>query len=415
MIRKAILAIGICISLFLLWFAVFNYRKSAPIAEENLRGLALSVTAAIDNLAVHDPSLASLAKFHTADIAYFALADRNGVYWFHSNPDLIGTHVLDDAFLSLIGTTTPSEERVTLGTGEIGFQYITPVYLPGRTLVLRLILHTYRADTVIRRAKLNAIILLGLLGAVWLLGAGLMRYARREERYQMELARRESLALLGEMGAVLAHEIRNPLGGIKGFAQVIAKKPTAERNAGFATNIVTEVVRLENLVSGLLAYAVNDTRPTSVFNLCDLVEHTVSLLASEAHELGVEIIHHCPALGFSGNRDRLEQVLLNLGKNALQAMPNGGRLSIAVEATRNIIMITIKDSGHGLTKQDLEKVFEPFFTTKVRGTGLGLALCKKIIEEHQGAIEMTSKLNEGTTVKVTVPLVRRGEVSGGRP
>ncbi|HJV67163.1 MAG TPA: ATP-binding protein [Geomonas sp.] len=416
MLRKAIIAAGLFISLFLLWFAVFNYRKAAPIAEENLRGLALSVTAAIENMAVHDPSLASLAKFHTSDISYFALADRGGVYRFHSNPELIGTPVLDDDFLAKLNRESASEERVTLGTGERAFQYITPVYLPGRILMLRLILHTYRADEVVRRAKLSATILLGLLVAEWLLAAGLVRYARREELHQMEMARRENLARLGEMGALLAHEIRNPLAGIKGFAQVIAKRPAEERNRGFAGNIVTEAVRLENLVSNLLAYAGSDARPAECFDLDELIGHAISLLSAEALQSGVTVLYDSPgSLPVRGNRDRMEQVLLNLGKNALQAMPEGGQLSIGTQARGDRVVLTVRDGGQGLSGADLQRVFEPFFTTKSRGTGLGLALCKKIVEEHAGSIELTSVPGAGTTVTVTLPLARRERGHGGEP
>lgn len=404
MLKRAIIAVGISISLFLLWFAIYNYQEAGPIAEENLRGLALSLTAAIENLAVQDPSLADLAKFHTNDITYFALIDRRGIYRFHSNPDLIGVSVKDGAYLAALRKSSRSEARVTLGTGERAFQFIAPVHLPGEMLALSLTLHTYRADTVVRRAKLNMTILLGLLVAGWMLAYALFRYARREELHQMEMARKESLAKLGEMGAMLAHEIRNPLAGIKGFAQVIAKRPLEPRNSGFAQNIVTEAVRLENLVSELLAYAASDGSAPAAFDLPELIDHTVSLLAPEALDLQVEIAQDYPdALQLSGNRDRLEQALLNLGKNALQSMPDGGVLRVTAIAAGNDAVITVGDSGHGIAEKDLPRVFEPFFTTKARGTGLGLALCGKIIEEHNGTIKLASVVNQGTTVTVTLP------------
>lgn len=405
MLKKAIVSVGICLSFFLLWFAISNYREAEPIAEENLRGLALSLTAAIENLAVNDPSLAGLAKFRTGDLAYFALVDRRGIYRFHSNPDLIGAPAKDGPILRAMRNASPSEARVKLGTGERAFQFTAPVYLPAETLVLRLTLHTYRADAVVRRAKLNMAILLGLLFSGWMLTAALFRYARREELHQMEMTRKETLAKLGEMGAMLAHEIRNPLAGIKGFAQVIAKKPQESRNSGFAEHIVTEAVRLENLVNELLAYAADDDPAPVSFDLSELIDHTLSLLTSEAVDLHIEIVRHYPdALIFSGNRDRLEQALLNLGKNALQSMPEGGVFRMTALASGSEAIITVSDSGHGVAELDLPKVFEPFFTTKARGTGLGLALCRKIIEEHSGTISLTSVINQGTTVTVILPL-----------
>ncbi|HJV37103.1 sensor histidine kinase, partial [Geomonas sp.] len=109
----------------------------------------------------------------------------------------------------------------------------------------------------------------------------------------------------------------------------------------------------------------------------------------------------------AGNRDSMEQVLLNLGKNALQAMPEGGTLMIGTQKRGDRVLLTFRDCGSGVAEEDLQRVFEPFFTTKSRGTGLGLALCKKIVEEHAGTIELSSVANEGTTVTVTLPLVKR--------
>lgn len=409
MFKKATLIIGIFVTCSLLWFAVYDYRQAVPIAEENLRGTALSLASAIENLATHDPTLAALADFRPGDIAFFALVDRRGIYRFHSNPDLVGTS-MNRAPSREMQPPARSEERVALGTGELAYQVVAPVNLPRETLSLHLTLHTYRADAVVRRAKLNMTVLLGLVVAGWILSLGLYRYARREELHQVALARKESLAKLGEMGAVLAHEIRNPLAGIKGFAQVIAGKPQEPRNSVFAKSIVTEAVRLENLVSELLAYASSDALSRTPLDLSELLDHTVSLLAPEAAALKVAVAKKSPAsLPLTGNRDRLEQVLLNLGRNALQAMPSGGVLELAAAPAGKDAVVTVKDSGHGISAQDLPMVFEPFFTTKARGTGLGLALCKKIVEEHGGGISLESRLGRGTTVTVTLP--QRGVIS----
>lgn len=405
MLRKAIIAAGAFLSLFLLWFAIHDYREAGPIAEENLRGLALSMDAAIENLAVHDPTLTQLSKYHPEDLAYFALIDRRGVYRFHSNPDLIGTVADDPGPSREPSRTSPSEERISLGTGEKAFQFSTPLYLPGETLQLRLTLHTYRADAVIRRARLNATILLALLAAGWLLAAGLWRYARREELLQLEMARKESLAKLGEMGAMLAHEIRNPLSGIKGFAQVIAKRPTEPRNEGFAQNIVTESIRLEHLVTDLLAYASGAPPDMSTVDLCPLIRQVASLLAPDLRDTGVEVLIQCPeALTVWGSGERLEQLLLNLARNALQAMPQGGNLAIGAAQAGGLALVTVEDSGAGIAEENLSRIFEPFFTTKARGTGLGLALSRKIVEEHGGAIELRSVVDRGTTVTLRLPL-----------
>jgi two-component system, NtrC family, sensor histidine kinase HydH len=409
MTKKIFLPAGIMVSLLLIWFALSNFRASRPMAEENLHGLALSLTAAIEYMAVHDPSLKSLADFHAPDIAYFAVVDRNGVYRFHSNTDLIGTRAqgANPGFAEALRTGTLSEARVTLGTGETAYEFAAPFDLPGQPLMLQLTLHTYRSDAVIRRAELNMVIMLALLAGSWVLATILNRFARREARHQNDMARRESLAQLGEMGAMLAHEIRNPLAGIKGYAQVMERKPQDARNSDFAMRIVTEVMRLESLVNDLLMYSRSDNPDRSPIRVDELLAHSIALIRSEADQLKVTITIDCPeGLNAYGNRDRLGQLLLNLGKNALQAMPHGGHLGIKARISgKDTLVLTVIDSGHGIARDDLPRIFEPFFTTRARGTGLGLALCKKIVQEHLGSINVESAEGRGTSIEISLPLL----------
>lgn len=403
--RKRVLLGGILLSSVLIWFTVDNYQSARPIAEENLRGLALSLTSAIENITLHDPSLKSLKTFQSHDIAFFALIDSNGVYRFHTNSDLINTLDKDAVPSAALLSGTTLDARIMLRTGENAFEFNAPLYLPKETLFLRLTLHTYRADTVVRRAQLTMIVLFGLLSAGWILALVLYSFTKREERHHLEMARQESLAQLGEMGAMLAHEIRNPLAGIKGYAQVIEKKPLDERNGSFAHRIVSEILRLETLVSDLLDYARADQNPMTTVDICEVVAHTDALLRDEAEQLQIEIIRECPKkLLITGNRDRLCQALLNLGKNAIQAMPDGGTLQITAGVTGRIAIIQVRDDGNGISQDETSRIFEPFFTTKARGTGLGLALCRKIAEEHGGEIDVQSVVGKGTTVSISIPI-----------
>ena len=403
MFKKAAVLLVILVTFPMLWFSIYDYRQAGPIAQENLRGLALSLTTAVENLAANDPSFKTLHTFHPVDVAYFALLDRRGVYRFHSNKDLIGTAASPKSD-GKAPTPTRSETRVLLGTGERAYQFTSPFTVQGEPLALVLTLHTYRADAVIRRARLNATIVFGLVVAAWLLCAGLIRYARREESHKQELARREALAKLGEMGALLAHEIRNPLAGIKGFAQVIAAKPQEARNGPFAQSIVTEAVRLEALVNDLLTYASNEPATREDFRISGLLDHVLSLLEPEARAQGVTITTECSGdVSARANRDRVEQALLNLSRNALQAMPGGGTLRLTAKTEGSETVITVEDNGHGIADEHRPHVFEPFFTTKSRGTGLGLALCKKIVDENRGSITLQSREGEGTTVTLSLP------------
>ena len=404
MLKRILMFSGAGISLFIIWFAVSNYRDAYPLAEENLHGLALSLTAAIESIIAHDHSLRALSTFHTNDIAFFALVDRKRLYRFHSNADLINTKAPEGNPSEAQQNESLSAARITLGTGEKAYEFIAPIYLRGEKLLLRLTLHTYRADTVIRRARLNMTILLFLVVAGGILSVIMYRFAGREERHQLAMSRRENLAKLGEMGATLAHEIRNPLAGIKGYAQVIEKNPSDPRSGSFARCVVTEALRLENLVNNLLAYAGSDQGKMLPLDLAELISSTVSLLRPEAEQLQVEIIIEAPAsLPIDGNRDKLGQLLLNLGKNALQAMPKGGVLRMTAGKSGADVMLTASDSGQGISREALPRIFEPFFTTRARGTGLGLALCRKIVEEHKGKISVESTVGKGTVVSITLP------------
>lgn len=413
MLKKILFISGSGLSLLLLWLAVSGYRAAGPIAGENLRGLALTLTAAVENSAAQDPSFRSMARFHPVDVAYFAIIDRNGTVRFHSNPDLIGSSMDDPGISEVFRNKSIAESRVVLGTGENAYAFVSPLYVHGEVLALRLTLHTYRADAVVRRARLNFAMLVSLLVAGWILAAGLYRFAKREELHQKEMARRENLARLGEMGAMLAHEIRNPLAGIKGYAQVIEKKPAEERNGRFAQSIVKEVVRLENLVNDLLDYARCEGYEVSPVGLKELLTHTVFFVRHGADQQSVSIVSECPeGVWIVGNRDRLGQVLLNLARNALQAMPEGGILSFSVAVSDREVAITVSDSGQGIEQGEMARIFEPFFTTKARGTGLGLPLCKKIVEEHNGRIIVESSAGKGTTVSLSFPRPKGGFPDG---
>jgi two-component system, NtrC family, sensor histidine kinase HydH len=409
MLKKTLFIFGSIISLFLVWFALKDYRAAEPIAAENLRGLAFSLTEVIENSIQLDPSFRSLAGFHPSDVAFFAIIDQKGIYRFHSNSDLIGTPADDPKASVVVKNKSIFETRVLLGTGEKAYEFYSPLFLHNEVLVLQLALHTFRADAVIRRARLNLVLIVSLILAGWFLAAIIIRFAQREELHQQEMMRRENLARLGEMGAILAHEIRNPLAGIKGSAQIIKKKPTESRNEQFAESIVTEVRRLESLVNDLLVYARSDRYELTVLDPKELIEHTISIISQEAAQISVSISNECPeGLKVSGNRDRLCQVLLNLAINALQAMPSGGLLRFSVEKKRRSLKIVLSDSGQGISNEDMTRIFEPFFSTKARGTGLGLALCKKIIEEHNGTISIESTVGKGTTVSIIFHALPRG-------
>lgn len=403
MIRKLLFLFGVGLSLLLVWFAVDNYRTAGMVAEENLSGTALSMAAAVETLVERDPSLKTLAGFKPPDVASLSLVDRLGRYRFHSNSDLIGVRSAEKVPPNIDRSMGAIARRITLRTGETVFEYVTPFPLSDEYVQLRLKLHTYRADAVVRRARLTLAVLLSLLGAAWLLVGVILRFARREEKHRLELTRREGLARLGEMGAMLAHEIRNHLAGIKGFAQLIERKPVSERNGEHAGRIVAEVRSLEELVNDLLAFARSDAIEVKPVQVRDLFSRLLSLMSPDAEARGVVMTSSCPRdLTVAGSSDHLFRLFLNLCQNALLAMPHGGSLHLAAELEKGTVSMRVIDTGEGMPPEVQERIFEPFFTTRARGTGLGLALCEKIARQHGGELRVVSTPGKGSVFTVTM-------------
>ncbi|WP_068467192.1 two-component system sensor histidine kinase NtrB [Candidatus Protochlamydia phocaeensis] len=236
----------------------------------------------------------------------------------------------------------------------------------------------------------------------------LIRNITEVRRLQQIANRHDRLKELGEMAAHLAHEIRNPLGGIKGFAtllhQDLRDRPDLQQ---MATYIMEGTDSLNHFVSNILNY----TRPFHPhFELIDIIgyleEMRPLLQADQAwnERLFFEFNKKVPHLVLPIDPDLFKSALLNLFVNAIQAMPEGGKLSVTVDQEKDYGLILIQDTGIGIPKDDLPKIFSPFFTTKEGGTGLGLAEVHKVIQAHQGWIEVQSEIGKGTTFMIKLPL-----------
>lgn len=402
-ITRLVIAIPLSFTLLVIWFGWSAFQAAPPLAAENLRGAGLSISAAIEQLAVADTSFHSLARYTTPDIAYFALINRQGIVRFHTNPGLI-----DHPFSATGQNEFPagiSEQRERLGTGEEVYLLRTTIHPAHDEYHLVLALHTYRADQVIRRAKAGFTIVSALTISLWVLTVVVILMLRREERHHREMQRREELARLGEMGALLAHEIRNPLASIKGFAQLVRTAGTLEQVRSYADRIVTQSIRMEALVNDLLAFAREDRETRQQTDLVTLVRDCVSMIRMDKDSEQVEVLYTPQtAIKVMAVADRINQLLLNLLKNALQAMPDGGELRVELERVKTMAILTISDTGCGIPPENIPHIFEPFWTSKARGTGLGLALCQKVVQEHGGNLTVESAIGSGTTFTVSLPL-----------
>ena len=345
-----------------------------------------------------------LSEIKSADIAFFAVIDGNGVHRFHTNPDLIGSKTEDRYLVDDILSSDNREKRITLGTGEQVFEYVSLLHLAGKAFHVRLVLHTYRADAVIKRAKTDLLIILALIVSSWVMGFFLYRFTLRAQRHRLEMAKQESLVHLGTMGAVLAHEVRNPLAGIKGYAQLLKERHLDGESKEYAEYIVTEAIRLEQLVSDLLAYARTEDRTIHLVTIEDVLTRAIVLTDAtfQMHRIEVHRSIEKELTAF-GDEDRLLQVVLNVMQNAAHSMPDGGMLTIDARRDGGRIVVVIGDTGCGIKPSELETIFEPFVTTKARGSGLGLAICKKYLNEMRGTIEVSSMPGKGSEFRISLP------------
>ena len=222
-------------------------------------------------------------------------------------------------------------------------------------------------------------------------------------RLKQEVERSRRLAALGRLAAGVAHEIRNPLSSIKGFATYF--KERFENNPldrETAKIMIQEVERLDRVIGQLLEFARPSQLRTKPVWLAGLIQHSLKLIETDARTRGVEvkakIASDLPEIELDA--DRMSQVLLNLYLNSIQAMDEGGTMEVEAsrDETKKYTKITISDNGKGIDPKDKERIFDPYFTTKPDGTGLGLAIVHKIMEAHRGDIEVESRPGIGTTI-----------------
>jgi two-component system sensor histidine kinase PilS (NtrC family) len=235
-------------------------------------------------------------------------------------------------------------------------------------------------------------------------------------KLEQEIRRRDRLAALGKMAAGIAHEIRNPLAAMRGSIQVLRSElDLSDDQSNLMQIVLRESDRLDKIVSDFLAYA-RPTPPKPVeFDLVMLISETVSLLGysselTEAHK----VITECPdePFLFRADANQIRQVIWNLARNAIQAMPNGGTLKIGLHETeKHEVGFTFTDTGVGMSDTEMERMFEPFNSSRPGGTGLGLAIVYQIVADHNGKINVESKPKQGT--KMTILLPKPDSLSAG--
>jgi PAS domain S-box-containing protein len=248
----------------------------------------------------------------------------------------------------------------------------------------------------------------GLLGAVEIISD-----ISRIKALEQQMQHTRTMAALGEMAATVAHEIRNPLGAMGMWAALLERDLEPDDQKKKLVNRILEgLSRLNRIVSNLLVYSRPVKASFRPVPLQQVLHETIDFVELEAERQGSPVIvqrnwdSRSPSMVIA-DPEKIQQVIMNLCLNAIQAMPNGGTLSVYIDKMKkhstDFFSFCIDDTGIGIPMDNLDKIFDPFFTTKENGTGLGLAIVKKIVESHSGFITLKSVVDKGTTVSVFLP------------
>ena len=224
---------------------------------------------------------------------------------------------------------------------------------------------------------------------------------------QEQLRRADRLSALGEIAAGLAHEIQNPLAGVKGALEIIASRVTpGTPEAEFADIGGKELARLEGLVSEFLAYARPHDPALRSTDVREIVDRVTALLRLQAENKAVSVVFDRPTAipPLSIDPEQITQVIFNVVLNAIQATPSGGHIQIRELVEPGWAVIDVIDEGPGIPPEHVLRLFDPFFTTKPRGTGLGLAISQRIVTAHRGTIEALPGSPSGSVFRIRLPL-----------
>ena len=234
------------------------------------------------------------------------------------------------------------------------------------------------------------------------------------KKLEAELRLKDRMAAVGELSAGIAHEIRNPLAAIAGSVQVLKSSTSlSSQEQRLMSIVLKESERLNKSIAEFLRFVRPQERQPADFDIAATLSETLDLLANSSelrpdHRIKPEIVP--PSFLITGDPDQIRQVFWNLARNALQAMPKGGTLVVRTEVNDGAYSIIFKDSGHGMSESDLRKLFTPFRTNFPSGTGLGMAISYRIVQDHGGRIDVESKEGVGTAITVSLPATMTTDV-----
>lgn len=382
-------------------------------------------------------------------VVYIALADSSGKILAHSDPQLVGTQLYNPQQMAALNVSGAEQWHMTSFVDRQqnrqdafeAYRFFKPLKRSnghmGHMMNMHRMAQTEQAvpqdeppaiifaafdtaalDAAQAKDIRNTSILLSILLLLALASLLALFWARRYQRssqqfmqevrqLQDEIRRKEKLAAIGDLAAGVAHEIRNPLSSIKGFAKYFeGRSAPGSEEQELAKVMAKEVDRLNRVISELLALVRPADLRLQQADINEVIEHSLHLIRQDAERKNITLNYR--AIGalplVEIDPDHFTQALLNLYLNAIQAIGSDGLLEVGVELVgEEELHVTVSDSGKGIKPDDLAKIFNPYFTTKASGTGLGLTMVQKVIEEHQGTISVTSTPQTGTRFEMVIP------------
>ena len=325
-------------------------------------------------------------------------------------------------------TGIPSADALDRNTAEVFFENPAVVSLIEKTIASGRSYSDYESELAVKHGPALPV---GLMTSVMTDDEGrstgvilTIRDQAGVRELKERMRRSDRLATLGTIAAGIAHEVKNPLVGIRGAAQLMrsdlrGKEETGRNLFEYLDVILKEADRLNQVLEGILDFTRLKPLDIKAYNIHSILDRVLLLNEEQARQCGVVLARlYDPSLpDIIGNQDQLVQVFLNIIKNAIEAMPTGGKLTVVTRMSdqftsvqadgkkHRLMVVKVSDTGPGIKQEHLKDIFTPFFTTKDRGVGLGLALSYQIVQEHLGTIRVESHEGEGTTFSVYLPLM----------
>lgn len=402
-LRAGLFAFILLVSTAIVLTVYQNSKSARLLAMQSLESTALSISASAESALRLGSSQDEIRDvFSDRVIAYAFVATKQGIILFHTNRRLAGMRLPENEVAEWLSSGTVSSRRVVLGTGLPAYEFNVIIQSEPEPKLLRLVLNTFPADAVIAGADKMWWLGGGVLFFLWAIGLLFERTLTRYMRVQARMERQENLALIGRMTTVLAHEIRNSLGAVKGFSQLMAEGiEDGDPRKPAVSSVIKGAERIEGLVNDMLLFSRDEKYDLEKVSVRELSTEAIGIsLQDWTGQTSVDVNDD---IAVYADREKLLRALVNGIKNARESLGDEGLIRISAKLSGNGVEICIEDNGAGISPSDMPRLFSPFFTTKAAGTGLGLAYSKKVIEGMGGKISLLNSEKGGAVLKVSLP------------